>query len=129
ARVIQLAEAGKAQALESTFEDTLSQGRHSAEFIGTHTFSESDYVGSSRFQTEVLAKLESHRSDKDAYHRQAVQLGPYLHEQSRKRVDDTYVEMVRKQLMADGHISLEEVSTLGRLQTPFGNGAEALAGL
>ncbi|WP_081483724.1 S1C family serine protease [Paracidovorax oryzae] len=129
ARVVQLAEAGKAQALESTFEDTLSQGRHSAEFIGRHTFSESDYVGSPRFQTAALAKLASHRSDKDSYYRQAVQLGPYLHEQSRKSIDETYVEIVRRQLMADGHISLDEVSTLGSLRTPFGSGAEALAGL
>lgn len=128
-RVIQLAEASKKQALEATFEETIATGKHVTAFVGKHTFAETDYVNSASFQNAALARLTAQRNDKDAYFKQAVKLGPYMHDESRRSIDDTYAEMVRKQLMADGKITLDEVSALDKIRTPFGGGADAIANL
>lgn len=127
-RVVRLAETSKAQAIEATIGDTLASGQHATEFVGKETFSAGDYVGSAKFQAAALAQLSA-QSDRDAYFKEAVKLGTYLNEQSRKSIDNAYVELVRKQFLADGQVSLDEVSTLGSVRTPFGGSADAIGSL
>lgn len=127
-RVARLAETSKAQAIETTIGATLATGQHSTEFVGKESFSVDDYISSDKFQAAALARLSA-QSDRDAYHKEAVKLGAYLSEQSRKSIDDAYIALVRQQFLADGRVTLDEVATLGSVRTPFGGSADAIAAL
>lgn len=128
ARVVQLAEASKPDLLAAKMGSILATGEHNPVFVGKVTIDANDYLASDKFQATALAHLAA-QSDRDAYLKDAVKLTPYLTEPTRRRIDSAYVEMVRTQLLADGRISLEEVSTLGSVRAPFGGSTDAIARL
>lgn len=127
-RITALAMTTRKQALASTFESTISSGKHEATYIVPALFAVNDYLESAEFQAMAIQKIQG-TVNREAYAKQATVLGNYLSPQSRAAVDSGFAELVRKDLMADGQISLEEVSALGNVKTPFGNGKDALSKL
>jgi serine protease Do len=127
-RVVGLAKASKQGAIASTFEATASEGKHVADYVGAETITPSDYGASDAFQSLALQKISA-SPDRAAYFKHARVLGAYLSPATKTAVDTAFAELVRKELMADGQITLDEVSSLGNIKTPFGEGSEGLGKL
>lgn len=127
-RVFTLAKENKQAAFESTFSSVTSEESHVSEYIGSEVISSSDYASSVVFQSLALQKIKASPS-RESYFKQATSLAPYLSQATKSTIDSDFAELVRKDLMADGRITLDEVSSLGRIKTPFGEGKEALSKL
>jgi serine protease Do len=127
-RVTTLAEAHRSEALVSTFAPLLKAGTHDATYIGKAVFTADDYVAHPGFQEQAVNKIRSY-STRAKFFDEAVRLAPYLAASTKVSLDKAYVELVRRDFMADGQVSLEEVAALGSVKTPFSGGKEALAKL
>lgn len=127
-RLAGLAASAKAQALATTFENVIASGTHDPAYVLPETFSVKDYLESTDFQARLVQSIRA-ISDKDAYFAAATKLKPYVDKASEEALDKGYIALVRRDLMADQQVTLDEVSALGAAKTPFGGGAEGLAGL
>jgi len=127
-RVLALAVKQKGNAIESTFEATLASGQHNRDYIDSISFTVLEHLDSPKFQKTAIDKIKAN-SDRDSYYREAIKLKPYLTSESQSILDMGYAELVRKDLLADGQVSLEEVSGLGRMSTPFGGSAEDIGSI
>jgi serine protease Do len=106
----------------------LSTGSHESAYVGVISIERADFVGSEPFQQLAVARLNSLASLED-YQSRAKNLSEYLSSQSKEAVDRAYVELARRQLYADGRITLEEVGALSSAKPPFGTSSEALRSL
>lgn len=127
-RIASLARSNKEKALASTFEATLSAGKHNPTYIGDESFKPSDYLASTEFQGRALARIRSF-SNREAYFSEAIKLRAYLNSQTEASVDAAFVELVRTSFLASGRVSLEQVAELGAVKTPFGGSKDALSKL
>lgn len=125
-RVVSLAEAQKAAALEVTFEDLLSAGRHESTYIAHLQFDVEDYRRSPKFQELVLERL-GQIGERDALLGEAEKLSAYLNPETRELVDQRFAASLRSDLMADGRISLDELTSLAGVRTPFGGAVAAIS--
>jgi len=125
-RVIALAKAGRPAALASTFGPLLKSGKHNSGYIGEATFANHDYTSHPEFQEQVLNKFHS-VGDRKEFLSEALRLSGYLSTLTTAALDKQFVELVRREFLADGQVSLEEVASLGKVKSPFGGGSDDLA--
>lgn len=118
---------GRQQALDMTFDEVLATGRHPTTYPGA-PFAPADYAASEPFQTLAVERL-GRLADRASFHEQAEKLATYLSSESRTAVDQKFVALVRKELLADGQISLEEVAAVQQMRTPFGSAPDPWSGL
>jgi serine protease Do len=128
ARIQAMARDGKTSAVRALTNDVLSSGSHESSYVGAVSIERADFVSSEPFQQLAVARLNSLASLED-YQSRAKNLSEYLSPQSKEAVDRAYVELARRQLYADGRITLEEVGALSSAKPPFGTSAEALRSL
>ncbi len=126
-RVRALALSQRPDALAATFARVLNTGTHEGKYV-VGEFGLSDYLGSAAFQQLALERLLGLR-DAASLSQAAQKLSVYLSKPSQQAVDEQFVALVRERLMADGRVSLEEVSSLAAVKTPFGSGADSLASM
>lgn len=127
-RVTQLVRTQKSIALEATFDNTLMSGKHERTYIGGESFRENDYVNSAAFQALALKKI-SESNEADSYFKEAIKLSSYLNANSKKIIDQEYIQKFSQEILVDKQVTLEEVVILGKARTPFGSNAEALHSL
>ncbi|MDP3350247.1 MAG: trypsin-like peptidase domain-containing protein [Hydrogenophaga sp.] len=128
ARIQAMARQEKPSAVLALSDDVLSTGSHQLSYVGDVNIEYADFVGSEPFQQLVVARLNSLTRLED-YQSRAKNLSEYLNPRSKEAVDRAYVELARRQLYADGRITLEEVGALSSAKPPFGTSAEALRSL
>lgn len=124
-RVDVLVASSRAQALALTFVEVLSAGAHDASYPG-EVFEAKDYVQSAEFQGAAQQRM-SEMTDRAALVELSGKLKPYLSEATKQAIDKQFADHVKRELLADGHVSLEEMSTLAGVKTPFGTSADSLA--
>lgn len=127
-RLTELAKSFKPQALAMTFEDVIAKGAHDPVYVLPETFSIKDYLGSPDFQAKLIQSISA-TSDKAAYLVAATRLKPYVDRTSEEALDRDYIALVRRDLLADQQITLDEIPALAATKTPFGGGADELAGI
>ena len=127
ARVTQMARNGRSQGLALTFDEVLATGTHDGSYADG-TFDASDYRTTSEFQRRATL-LVATRTDKAALSAEARKLAPYLSNASQAAIDLHYVEAVKKELLADGRVTLEEMAQLSSIKTPFGTAASSLSSI
>jgi serine protease Do len=127
-RIHAMAREGKSSAVRALADDVLSSGSHESSYVGAVNIERADFVSSEPFQKLAVVRLNSLASLED-YQSRARNLSEYLSPQSKEEVDHAYVELARRQLYADGRITLEEVGALSSTKPPFGTSAEALRSL
>ncbi|MDR7150775.1 S1-C subfamily serine protease [Hydrogenophaga palleronii] len=128
ARVAALALAAKPQAVQAVTASVIDSGKHDAEYVGTVALVHEDFVSSPAFQEEALKSAQGLASTQE-YESRIKLLAKYLSPQSKEAADRAYVERVRRQLYADGRITLEEVGALSSAKPPFGSAAQELKSL
>lgn len=128
ARIQAMAREGKSVAVQALADDVLSTGSHEPSYVGTLNIERADFVSSEPFQQLAVARLHNLASLEE-YQSRAKIFSDYLSPQSKEAVDRAYVELARRQLYADGRITLEEVGALSSAKAPFGTSAEALRSL
>lgn len=126
-RVTQLARDGRSQGLALTFDEVIATGTHDAAYVDG-TFDAGDYRSSSEFQRRAMVSVAT-LTDKAALSSEARKLAPYLSVASRGAIDVRYVEAVKKELLADGRVTLEEMALLPSFKTPFGSATGNLASI
>ena len=126
-RVDALASSSREQALALTFDEVLATGTHDPVNLGA-AFALLDYIQSAEFQRLAVQRLAA-QVDRATLSASADKLAPYLESNSRDAVDRQFAEQARRELLADGRVTLEEMTSLARLKTPFGGAGDALAGV
>jgi serine protease Do len=126
-RVMTVVVEGRQQALALTFDEVLATGHHPSSYPGA-PFSAADYVASEPLQALAVKRLAG-LAERVPLLEEAAKLGSYLSEASRATVDRQFIAVVRKELWADGRISLEELAAVQQLRTPFGSASDAWSGL
>lgn len=127
ARVSALAAASRQQAVDLTFDDVMLSGRHPTTYPGAR-FEATDYAGSEPFQALARQRLAA-LADRAAFLEQSSRLAPYLSESSRIAIDQQFIALVRKEMLADGQVRWEELGALLQLRTPFDSAPNPWAGL
>lgn len=125
ARIEQTARNEKPSALGAIAANALATGRHDPLFVGTVRFSPDDFVRSQEFQRQAVDRIKA-KPSRDEVATEAVKLGSYLSQASKNSIDSHYVDLTRRDLVAGGRISLEQVSALTRVSTPFGGAKDSL---
>lgn len=128
ARIAQLARANKMAAVHSITPSVLASGRHEQAFIGAEPLDHADFHASQAFQEAATEQIRG-APDFKVHHDEAIKLAAYLSPQTKALVDSAHAQRVRTQLMADGRISLDEVSQIASLRTPFGQHNESIENL
>jgi hypothetical protein len=124
-----LAEANKKAALLGYWEELQATSTvDSIPYIGPLTLKASDFSLSSEFQALALQRLLALKG-REAYVNALKAKRPFLSMDSETQLDAHFVDMVQKDLRADGRISLAEFTTLMAMKTPFGHAEEGLLGL
>lgn len=126
-RVNALAHASRGVALAATHDEVLSTGSHSYEFPAK-PFDASDYIKDTSFQ-EAIRRVVDQQNDRASLAAFAGRLGPYMGDTTKAATDERFVSLVRRELLADGQVSLEEMGTLSAQKTPFGGATDKLSGV
>jgi S1-C subfamily serine protease len=85
-----------------------------------NSFTQNDLINSDNFQKLILDKLNLSK-DLDTFKKTALSYSQVLSSNSKAKVDAQFNDRVRKSLLQDGRISLDELisSTTNKLKTPF----------
>lgn len=127
ARVTSVLETGRDTALELTFVDVVSSGSYPKDFSG-RPLEPADYLQSQAFQSYATRQL-SEQLDRSVYLMQSQRLAALLTESSREAIDRQFVALVRKDFLADGVVSMQELAAVLQVRTPFGGAADSWASL
>jgi hypothetical protein len=98
------------------------------EYVGPLKLEEADLVASPGFQAAALARLNA-APDRRELERLAGRLEPFLSSEGKAGIDTRFVELVRKEYLADGRISLEELGILANMSTPISRSKGPLLGM
>jgi S1-C subfamily serine protease len=128
ARIRTLSREGKSIAISALADDVFSKGAHEPSYVGELKFDHSDFVSSAPFQQAAVSRLQNLENLQEASSH-AKSLAEYLNPQSKEAIDRAYVDLARRQLYADGRITLDEVGALSSAKPPFGTSADALRSL
>lgn len=115
----------RASALKLTFEELINSGQVKSDYIDGKKFQINEYVNSNSFQKLVLSKILAEK-ELIKLENLAKRFQIYLSQSTMSLIDDEYNDRVRSILMADGRISLEELSQLNKFKAPFGDGSNPL---
>lgn len=124
-RVIDIANRQRSSVVISMAEGVLKNGTHSQAYINPLKLLNADFIKSNQFQALAVAKIKQENSP-GASINEAKRLASYLSESSKKEIDIFYAGLVRNMLQADGIITLDEISNLGRFKTPFNTSEDLL---
>jgi len=124
-RVLALAHMQKPTVVRAMVDSTLETGNHSSQYIGGASIEPSDFQASEPFQAAAVAKVKQ-QGTRQAVAAEAKRLADYLSQSSKTAVDEYYGELVRKELLADGRVTLEEIAGLREFSAPFKTDAASL---
>lgn len=135
ASLVQAREALKARAIAAKpdvaagmLEAVLASAADSFDYVGPLKLERSDFVVSPGFQTAAVARLNA-ASDRAELERLGQRLGEFLGSANQAAADQRFAELVRKELLADGRISLAELRQLEQMSTPITRSKEPLKGM
>lgn len=123
-RVVELVKTSRPKAVALSHADVLASGKYSFEFPA-EPFVAADYVADPEFQAAAQQEL-LRQPTPAALSKKAVGLSDFLSEQTRSAVDQQFAELVRRELLADSKVTLEEMTNLAGLRTPFNGANEKL---
>ena len=124
-RILKIASAEKSSILQDMSDPALENGAHSSEYVGTDRIQHSDFHASESFQQAAVARILMGKT-RASLASEAERLSDYLSETTKRSVDERYGELVRTDLLADGRITLEEISELKEISAPFKTETAAL---
>lgn len=126
-RVTALANANWKKALEALIPTVVETANHSEDYPIT-PIQKSHFRNESNVQTRLLDVILSDK-ERSNLERQAKRFKEYLSDNSRDRIDQAYVDLYKAELLADGGIDLNELGSILKVETPFGNRTDALKGI
>lgn len=127
-RVSALAVSHKPAALLSVAPRLLAGEKGPFAYVYPLTLDPVDFQASEAFQDIAVGRV-TEQSKQGEFVRMAELLEPYLSPTSKTAVDTAFAALIRKEFMADGRVTLDEITKLGSVRTPYGGGQEALGSM
>lgn len=120
--------AAKPDVAAAMLEAVLAKTGTGFDYVGPLQLERADFVASPGFQTAALVRLNA-APDRAELERLAQRLGEFLTSDNQAAADQRFAELVRKELLADGRISLVELDQLAKMTTPITRSKGPLKGL